>query len=227
MGATAAVLIRSAAAELQRQKQEELSRGSEEGIESGGLTAGEGEVDEAAAKLEADLSRSFVLRRPAAPTPIATAFNSDGSVREEKTSTPQEMYEGLDTAHGESEGVEGGTASVVTPEITGKPISRSSSVDTPGGNGSDTDGGFKKPSIVVSRKGSDRWREGISGLGGWGSGLGAGLVSGPGGSGDGSEGWKGVQCFTCTVGKKPSRARTYVNDIDEVGGSCVCVCLSA
>ena len=26
----------------------------------------------------------------------------------------------------------------------------------------------------------------------------------------------GVQCFTCTVGKKPSQAATFVNDIDEV-----------
>lgn len=41
-----------------------------------------------------------------------------------------------------------------------------------------------------------------------------------GGSRDGVGSPMDVQCFTCTVGKKPSQAQKYVNDVDEVGGCC-------
>lgn len=61
-----------------------------------------------------------------------------------------------------------------------------------------------------TRSPSERWREGLGTLG-----LGFGGASGS--VGDGSEpGAFGVQCFTCTVGKKPSQAWTYVNDMEEV-----------
>lgn len=44
-----------------------------------------------------------------------------------------------------------------------------------------------------------------------------------GGSRDGVGSPLDVQCFTCTVGKKPSQAQKYVNDVDEVGGrECCC-----
>lgn len=65
-----------------------------------------------------------------------------------------------------------------------------------------------KPSIGGSggggnvRPASERWKAGIMGSGGGSGVVGATPL--------------GVQCFTCTVGKKPSQARTYVNDIDEV-----------
>lgn len=77
----------------------------------------------------------------------------------------------------------------------------------------DVEGGVMKRGSGTgpTRQGSERWRESFPPSGGVGMMGGQGL----GGIEPGAPPF-GVQCYTCTVGKKPSQARNYVNDVDEV-----------
>ena len=62
------------------------------------------------------------------------------------------------------------------------------------------------------RGGTERWREN--------------MLGGSRNSRDGVGSPLDVKCFTCTVGKKPSQAQNYVNDVDEVRLVYVLCCVS-
>lgn len=74
---------------------------------------------------------------------------------------------------------------------------------------------IKRPSAAgIIRQVTERWREGLPTVGSSGGPGGIGGILG----GEGRASPFGVQSYTCTVGKKPSQARNYVNDVDEVRG---------
>lgn len=158
VGATAAVLIKSAAAELKRQQEEADETDS---------------LQPASALMGAHPSSA-----PADVTTISLMAGLGKHAGEEKTPGGGPRGSGMlsqDSGFLDMGGaVRGRSQSIAEPERH-----------------------FRQKS------GTERWRGGIPGVGGSG---GVAIGASP----------LGVQCFTCTVGKKPSQAATYVNDIDEV-----------
>eukprot|EP00903_Cladosiphon_okamuranus_P012881 g12029.t1 len=213
VGATAAVLIASAAAELKRQQEQELEKEAAEaeaevaarGLGSLFLSQSAGrlpssappDVNAAAIAVMAGLED----RRNTGTSASASASASENPFRssrhEEKTMdgmTEHEAYFPLSGGGGSDDGI-------------GMLRGRASSLAEARNSG----GGLKPTSLTIKPRisPSQRWRGGVLGAPG-------GMGGSPGGGSIIGAGKLGVQCFTCTVGKKPSQAGTYVNDIDEV-----------
>lgn len=159
MGATAAVLIKSAAAELKRQQEEADETENNQPMSS--------------------LMGAHPSSAPADVTAIALMSGLEKHAGEEKTPGGGPRGSGMVGHHSGSGFLERGA-------VRG----RSQSIAEPERH-------------IRQKSGSERWRGGIPGVGGSG---GVAIGASP----------LGVQCFTCTVGKKPSQAATFVNDIDEV-----------
>ncbi|CAN0070484.1 unnamed protein product, partial [Ectocarpus sp. 8 AP-2014] len=201
VGATAAVLIASAAAELKRQQEEQLEK---EVAEAEARSGGMGSQSHSAGRLP-----SATMVSASAPADVNAATIAVMAGLEEKFSTAglgeEKSVDGMmehEAYFPLSGGSDGGGG--------GMQRGRASSLAEPGsGGGAAT--AMKPTSLAMKARvgpGGPRWRGGVLGTPGMGSSPGSGSIVGA--------GKLGVQCFTCTVGKKPSQARTYVNDIDEV-----------
>ncbi|CBJ29609.1 Trehalose 6-phosphate synthase, family GT20 / Trehalose 6-phosphate phosphatase [Ectocarpus siliculosus] len=201
VGATAAVLIASAAAELKRQQEEQLEK---EVAEAEARSGGMGSQSHSAGRLP-----SATMVSASAPADINAATIAVMAGLEEKFSTAglgeEKSVDGMmehEAYFPLSGGSDGGGGGIQR--------GRASSLVEPGsGGGAAT--AMKPTSLTMKARvgpGAPRWRGGVLGTPGMGSSPGSGSIVGA--------GKLGVQCFTCTVGKKPSQARTYVNDIDEV-----------
>lgn len=247
VGAAAAVLIASAAAELKRQKAEQevqTNSGGGDGDEdifsdatpptsqtTEPTTAAD--VDKLAEALQTGLevplpdaqplSTSSTAEVVAVPTAVAATAEEKSVLR--TPPAPPQQEDGLSSPNGSQSKAVGnaggngvGEYGVTSVNIEGIKAPRQATAGgRGGGSGPVASPASKSPPLVVTaamKSPSERWRDGISGLGpGFGSGV----------STDGSDpGAFGVQCFTCTVGKKPSQAWTYVNDMEEVSvfGAC-------
>eukprot|EP00752_Nemacystus_decipiens_P007782 g6950.t1 len=208
VGATAAVLIASAAAELKRQQEQELEKeaAEAEAAAMGGL----GSIS---------LSQSAGFLPSSAPPDVNAAAiavmagledrrsNKNGGAGGASINTEEKTMDGM-TEHEAYFPLSGGGGSDDGGALRG----RASSLAEPRSSGS---GGILKPTSLsikprISPGGSAGWRGGVLGA------PGGMLGASPGGGSIVGAGKLGVQCFTCTVGKKPSQAGTYVNDMDEV-----------
>lgn len=229
VGATAAVLIASAAAELKRQQQQqELDQEAAETAEAAsrmGLAIGSGsQQSRSAGRLPTSSSPTPSVAvgsiSASAPPDINAAIAIMAGLEENKYDTSsygeekhadEKMMERETYFPLSGGGDDGGSG--------GMERSRAASLAEPGV----ARGRLKPKSLCMRRRFSpgghqqqhqqQRWRGGVLGAPGL-------MGMSPGGGSVVGAGALGVQCFTCTVGKKPSQARTYVNDIDEVS---VCV----
>lgn len=194
------MLIASAAAELKRQQEEQLEKEvAEAEARSGGLgsqSLSAGRLPSAtmvSASAPADINAATI----AVMAGLEEKFSTAG-IGEEKSVDGMMEHEAYFPLTGGSDGGGGGMRG------------RASSLAEPGsGGGAAT--AMKPTSLTMKARvspGGPRWRGGVLGTPGMGSSPGSGSIIGA--------GKLGVQCFTCTVGKKPSQATTYVNDIDEV-----------
>lgn len=198
VGATAAVLIASAAAELKRQQEEEAAKqlADERRHHYHSLPAGSmacsapADVHAAAITLDENPVKGFGKGGIS-----GGCGGGGGRGREEKSSSSGALAAIVATSsvaslqgHGGSDGMADGIRRRSQSEVAERLSLR------------------PPPISAASRAGgTESWRDSVIGGGG---GNGAGGVAGapP----------LGVQCFTCTVGKKPSQADAFVNDIDEV-----------
>lgn len=213
VGATAAVLIASAAAELKRQQEQELEKeaaeAEAEAAASGGLGAmGSLSLSHSAGRLPSsappDVNAAAIAvmagleDRRAAEAEAAAAAAATAS--EEKTMDGMTEHEAYFPLSG------GGGGGSDDGLLRG----RASSLAEPRRSGA---GSVLKPTSLTMKpriSPNQRWRVGVLGA------PGGMMGASPGGGSIVGAGKLGVQCFTCTVGKKPSQAATYVNDIDEV-----------
>ncbi|CAM9975335.1 unnamed protein product [Pylaiella littoralis] len=228
VGATAAVLIASAAAELKRQQEQALDKeaseaeaasgrrgiaigaSSQQSRSAGRLLSPSSADAAAAAAAAAGGERRGGAPASAPPDVNAAAIAIMAGLEEQKYNS---------SSFGEEKYPDGMMGRETYLPLTGgsdggghvKERGRSSSLAEPGADG----GGSKATLLSIRRRfspaGQRGWRGGVLGAPG---GLTMGMS--PGGESVVGAGKLGVQCFTCTVGKKPSQARTYVNDIDEV-----------
>lgn len=207
------MLIASAAAELKRQQEQELEKEAAEAeaeAASGGL--GSLSLSQSADRLTSsappDVNAAAIAvmagledRRAGAGGIGGAGTGAPANSSEEKTMdgmTEHEAYFPLSGGGGSDDGCGG--------MLRG----RASSLAEPRGSGS---GGGKATSLAGRPRispGPPRWRGGVLGA------PGGMMGASPGGGSIVGAGKLGVQCFTCTVGKKPTQAGTYVNDIDEV-----------
>ncbi len=227
------MLIASAAAELQRQQEQELDKEVEAasaalgrlGSQShsagrlGGGGGGSGRVGiSASAPPDVDAAAISVMAglEDQAQEMKHQHQHPAGAGGEEKTMDGMGMGMGMGgmMQHETYLPLSGGDGGGGGGSDWGDSRGRASSLSEPrAGVGAAT--ALKPASLTIKPRlspGGQRWRHGVLGAPG---GLGM-MGASPGGGSIIGAGTLGVQCFTCTVGKKPSQAGTYVNDIDEV-----------
>ncbi|CAN0068179.1 unnamed protein product, partial [Hapterophycus canaliculatus] len=212
VGATAAVLIASAAAELKRQQEEALEK---EAAEVSGLMGSQ--------------QQSQSAGRLASPKGSSTGGGTSASAPPDVNAAAIAVMAGLEEAEKLAEEKTPGGMTMMNHHETFYPLTGGDADEDDGihgdprrgraaslaetGSGGERAAPLKPTSLTIKPRfspGSRRWRGGILGA------PGGVMGSSPGGGSIIGAGTLGVQCFTCTVGKKPSQAGTYVNDIDEV-----------
>ena len=204
------MLIASAAAELKRQQEQELEKEAAEAEAEAAATGGLGALS---------LSHSAGRLPSSAPPDVNTAAIA--------------VMAGLEDRRNKAAAAAGGSENSSEEKTMDGMLEHEAYFPLSGGGGSDDGGalrgrasslaeprssgaaGVLKPTSLnikprISPGGGQRWRGGVLGA------PGGMMGASPGGGSIVGAGKLGVQCFTCTVGKKPSQAGTYVNDIDEV-----------
>lgn len=222
VGATAAVLIASAAAELKRQQEQELEKEAAE-AEAEAASGGLGSLSL--------LQSAGRLPSSAPPDVNAAAIAVMAGLEDKRAAAAEEALAGTGPGTGDGAGAGIGASEMISSEEkTMEGMTEHEAYFPLTGGGSDDDGGgalrgrasslaeprssggLKATSLTIKPRisPSQRWRGGVLGA------PGGMMGASPGGGSIVGAGKLGVQCFTCTVGKKPSQAATYVNDIDEV-----------
>lgn len=205
------MLIASAAAELKRQQEQQLEKEAAEAeaeAASGGL--GSQSLSQSAGRLPSsappDVNAAAIAVMAGLEDKRSASAAAAKALAAEYPSEETKTIDGM-TEHEAYFPLKGGGDS---DDCGGALRGRASSLAEPRSSG-----GLKPTSLTIKPRisPSQRWRGGVLGA------PGGMMGASPGGGSIVGAGKLGVQCFTCTVGKKPSQAATYVNDIDEV---CIC-----